>query len=140
MSSRSMTGGPTLALLEVAESWRLLGGHCVGRICFSVDDRIRVLPTTYVTHQDLVYFRAAAFGKLAHQVLARPVTLEVDDQQDGRAATWVVTVTGHARHVEDAATLASLWTPVRPTAWETGQRSLWVALTPDDVQGRRIQA
>lgn len=139
MPSRSVTGGPTLELLAVAECWRLLSTHGVGRTCFCVDDRIPVLPTGYVTHQDRVYVRAAAFGRLAHEALSRPVTLEVDDQEQGQAATWAVTVTGTARHVEEAATLASLWTPVRPTAWETGQRSVWVALTPDDVQGRRVR-
>ena len=48
-------------------------------------------------------------------------------------------MTGDVQPVEDAATLASLWTPVRPVQWDAGQSSLWVALTPDDVQGRRVR-
>jgi hypothetical protein len=136
--------GSSSAPLGVEECWRLLGGHASGRLsgrlCFRVDEGMQVLLTPFATRDQHVYFRAAAFGPVARRVLTRPVTLEADDLQTDRPASWSVTVTGVAHAVDDPATLAALWTPVRPVPRELHQDSLWIALTPDDVQGQRFRA
>ena len=69
----------------------------------------------------------------------RPVTLEVDDVSGDRQATWSVTVTGDSHPVEDAATLAALWSAVRPQAWESSQEAIWISLSAEDVQGQRVR-
>lgn len=118
----------------------MLGSRSEGRVCFSVDGRVQVVPATYAARQDRIFLRVVAFGSVARHVLTGPVTLQVDALLGVGRTSWAVTATGTARHVSDAATLASLWTPVRPASWESGQETLWVALTPDDVQGRGLRS
>lgn len=130
---------PAFEQLGADECWRLLGSRTFGRICLSVEERVHVGLTSYVVQAGRVYFRAAAFGAVARRARSRPVTLEVDDVAGDRLAGWVVTATGLAHHVDDAATLASLWSPVRPVPWESGLEPLWIALAPDVVEGRRLR-
>lgn len=139
MPWRALNDGQSLEHLGAAECWRLLGSQRFGRLCFCVDDRVEVVLTPYVARTDRIYFRAATFGPVARRVLTRQVTLQVDDLRGDRQAGWSVTATGTAVHVEDAATLASLWSPVRPAPWGSDQEALWVELAPDDVRGQRLR-
>ncbi|MFB9312774.1 pyridoxamine 5'-phosphate oxidase family protein [Nocardioides plantarum] len=136
---RGLSDGQTLDHLGVEECWRLLGSQSFGRLSFSVDDRVQVALTPYVARTSRVFLRAAAFGSVARRVVTRPVTLQIDDLSGDHHATWSVTATGTAHHVDDAATLAALWTPVRPAPWGVGQESLWIELLPDEVHGQRIR-
>lgn len=139
MPWRGLSDGHSLEHLGADECWGLLGRHGFGRVCFWSDDRVHVAMTPFVARPPRIYFRAVAFGSVARRVLTRPVTLQADDMHHDRQATWAVTATGSAQHVRDASTLASLWTPVRPEPWDVGQGSLWIELTPDDVQGQRLR-
>lgn len=138
MPTRGLSNGPAFARLGSTESWRLLGSRSFGRVSFSIDERVHVVQTGYVVVEGTIYFRAAAFGAVARQVESRPVTLQADDMVEDRQAHWSVTFTGRAHRVHDAATLALLWSPLRPHAWETGVDGLWIALVPDDVRGQRL--
>jgi nitroimidazol reductase NimA-like FMN-containing flavoprotein (pyridoxamine 5'-phosphate oxidase superfamily) len=138
MSSRGLNDGPAFARLGSAESWRLLATRSFGRVSFSLEDRVHVVQTSYVVRDGVIYFRAAAFGAVARQTESRPVTLQVDDMLGDHQAHWSVTFSGRAHRVDDAATLALLWSPVRPHAWESGVDGLWIALEPDDVRGQRL--
>ena len=138
MSRRGVSDGPAVERLSATECWRLLRSRSTGRIRCRVGDRNQEVPCAYVTRDDVLYFRTNAFGPVARQVERHPVTLQVDDRSDERQPGWWVTVTGTAHRVSDAATLASLWTPGRPHAWELGLEHLWVALALDDVTGRRF--
>jgi nitroimidazol reductase NimA-like FMN-containing flavoprotein (pyridoxamine 5'-phosphate oxidase superfamily) len=140
MPWRALNDGSAGERPGAAECWRLLGAHSVGRLCFCVGERVHVVLTAYVVLDEHLYFRAAAFGPLARRVLTRPVTLQVDDLQSDRRATWTVTATGAAQHVDDASTLAALWTPVRPTPQDVGHEPRWISLTPDEIQCRRIHS
>jgi hypothetical protein len=137
---RGLRQSQVLERLGAAECWRVLEAHRFGRLCFCTDDRVEVAMTPYVAGQGRIHLRAAAFGPLARRVLARPVTLQLDDLQGDQQASWAVTVTGAVHPVEDAATLAALWTPVRPAPWATGREAMWVELVPDDVRGQRSRA
>jgi len=140
MPSRGPSERPLFGRLGADECRWLLSSRSSGRICFSVDDRVQVMLTAYVARTDRIYFRAAAFGRVARRAQTRPVTLQVDDMQSDHQASWSVTVTGTSQRVDDAATLASLWSPVRPVPWEAGQEPLWIALAADDVQGQRLRS
>jgi uncharacterized protein len=137
MPTRGLSDGPAFVRLGADECWQLLASRSFGRISFCVDHRVEVVLTAYVIRSDSIFFRAAAFGPVARQAQTRPVTLQIDDMHDDQQATWSVKVTGSAHRVDDAATLASLWTPVRPQSWESGVEPLWIGLTPQDVQGKR---
>ena len=139
MPWRGLSEGQALETLGPKECRSLLESHAFGRLCFSTDDRVQVALTPYVAREGRIYFRAAAFGTVARRVLTRPVTLHIDDLQGNKQASWSVTAIGAAQHVTDAATLAALWTPIRPAPWGIGQESLWIELTPDAVQGQQLR-
>ena len=124
--------------LGTDECWRLLGSCTLGRLCLDTGERVHVALTPYVVRERRVCFRAVAFGLVARHVLTRPVTFQADDVHDDGGAAWAVTATGGAAHVSDPATLAALWTPVRPPTWSVRPESVWIALTPDDVRGQRL--
>lgn len=126
--------------LGVPECWRVLELHTYGRLCTNVGDRVEVSSTPYVAKDRRIFFRTAAFGPLARRVLARPVTLQLDDLRGDQQASWAVAAAGRAHPVEDAATLAALWTPVRPAPWGVGRDALWIELVPDHVEGHRSHA
>lgn len=132
-----MTEGTSFEHLGTQECLELLRGRDFGRVCFAVDDVAQVLLTGYVVGEEAVYFRASAFGPVARQVESRPVTLQVDDMGAHAQAGWSVTFTGSAHRELDPATLASLWTPVRPVAWDDGVETQWIALVPESVRGQR---
>ncbi|MCY7395267.1 MAG: pyridoxamine 5'-phosphate oxidase family protein [Nocardioides sp.] len=132
--------GPAFERLGPTACWDLLHERDFGRICFSVEEVTHVLLTGYVVEDHTVYFRSSAFGPVARQVETRPVTLQIDDMQAHHQAGWSATFTGSAHRVQDAPTMASLWRPVRPTAWGHGIETLWIALDPDDVRGQRVRA
>ncbi len=138
-----LSAGPPVVRLGVEECWRLLGAATLGRLCVCVDHRVQVVLTSYVVRVGRVYFRAAAFGAVARRARAHQVTLEVDEVREsaaGSLAGWTVTVSGSARSLTDTATLAALWSPVRPPAWESGREPLWIELLPAAVEGRRLRA
>lgn len=137
MPYRSLNEGPAAEQLDTAECWRLLGTRSHGRICFCVEDHVEVVLTSYVALVDTIYFRATAFGPVARLAESRDVTLQVDDMDGDRPASWSVTVTGPSHRVVEAPTLAALWTPVRPAPWDTAAEPIWMALSDDVVLGRR---
>lgn len=139
MPTRGVNDVLPVERLSATECWRLLASRAFGRTCFFVGDRVQVVLSAYVIEGDVVYFRASAFGPVARRAQTRPVTLQVDDMSDERQGGWSVTVTGTSHRVSDAATLASLWTPVRPHIWELGLEHTWIALEVDDVTGHRVK-
>ena len=139
MPDRGLNGGPALEHLSTAGCWTLLASRSFGRLCLYADGRVQVSMTAFAVRDDAVYFRATAFGPVARLAPSRPVTLQVDDIVDDQRAGWSVTVTGRAERVTDAATLASLWTPVRPLTWDAGAEPIWMSLTGDDVRGLRVR-
>lgn len=140
MPTPSLAHGPAFERLGPDESWQLLATHAFGRICFCAGDRTQLVLTAYLVQGGTIYFRASAFGAVARQVESRPVTLQVDDMCADSQASWSVTFTGTSHRVVDAATQASLWSPVRPHAWDTGGEGLWIALEPDEIQGQRVRS
>jgi len=132
-----MTDGPAFEHLDPDECRRLLRGRDFGRVCLSVEGTTEIMLAGYVVEGDTIYFRTSAFGRLARQVETRPVTLQTDDMGPRQQASWSVTFTGPAHRVTASHTLASLWTPVRPAAWDDGVASLWIGLEPKDIRGQR---
>jgi uncharacterized protein len=137
MLNRSLNDGPGVERLGAPECWQLLDTRSFGRISFCVKNRVTMVLTSYVVRDTMAYFRAAAFGPVARLAESREVTLQVDDMVGNRPARWSVTVTGSCRRVSDAATLAALWSPVRPTLWDTVTEPIWVELTGNLVLGQR---
>lgn len=124
--------------LDAAECWRLVGEHGIGRVVFEADTWTQVLPTTYDAVNGTAYFRTPIFGELARRVDGRTVSLQVDEIDRATFTGWSVLMTGTAHRVEDAATVASLWSLGRPHAWFPGAQTQWIAVPVDAVLGQRV--
>lgn len=118
----------------------LLASRSFGRVCFNFEDRVVVVMTTYVMRGSLLHFRAAAFGPVVRRVGARSITVQVDDGDQDRQATWSVSVFGTPIRVTEAATLVSLWSEPRPQIWEAGMAPQWLTLGTGDLEGRQVNS
>ena len=128
----------TFATLDPDECWRLVGGHGVGRVVFAGDTYTHVVPTTYDAVNTTAYFRAPTFGQLARRTDGHTISLCVDDIQATTFTGWSVQMSGTAHRVQDAATVASLWSLGRPHAWFPGTQTQWIALPVEHLQGQRV--
>lgn len=128
----------TFANLSTDECWRLVGSHGVGRVVVSGDSYTQVVPTTYDAIIRTAYFRAPTFGQLARRSDGHTISLCVDDIHGETLTGWSVQMSGSAHRVEDAATVASLWSLGRPHAWFPGAQTQWIALPVEHVRGQRV--
>ncbi|MFC5679452.1 pyridoxamine 5'-phosphate oxidase family protein [Aeromicrobium endophyticum] len=127
------------ARLDEAECLELLDTASVGRMAFVIEGRQHLLPINYVVHDSVVHVRTAdgtSFSKLAQ---GTDVVFEVDYHDDVFRWGWSVTVHGAIRRVDDPAVLAHLQTIRRPQAWAAGERTIVLAVEPDEIAGRRVR-
>lgn len=140
MSVPDVRDNRTFERLDVEECWRLVGEHGVGRVVFEGDaDGTQVVPTRYDARSGTAFFRAQIFGELARRVHTRTTTLQVDELDPHTLTGWSIVMTGTARRVSDAETMASLWTLDRPQPWIPGPFTQWIALPVDHVRGQRVR-
>ena len=145
---------PTTGLSQVTESDRpdhelevltedqcidMLATRKLGRIAFSVADRIEIFPVNYATDRAIVVFRIAPGTKLETVTTSR-VAFEVDDWDEDQRTGWSVVLKGVAQEVTAgtdpfAATLRTrnVW-PLAP-----GERDHWIAIYPSEISGRRFR-
>ncbi|RYC13869.1 pyridoxamine 5'-phosphate oxidase family protein [Nocardioides zhouii] len=128
----------TFTDLGADECWRLVGVHGVGRVVFAGATYTRVVPTTYDAIHGTAYFRAPTFGELARRADGHEVLLCVDNVDRHDLTGWSVEMTGTAHRVEDAATVATLWSLGRPQSWFPGLQTQWIALPVAQVRGQRV--
>jgi len=133
-----MTAAPPFERLTADECWRLVGARGAGRIAFAGDTALRVVPTRYDVDHATAYVRATTFGELARSVHGRGTTLQVDDVDPLTLTGWSVQLSGVAHRVEDAATVAFLWSLERPAPWSPGPTTQWLALAVDTIEGQRV--
>lgn len=138
MSTSRMNDTRLFAHLDAGECWRLVGDHGIGRVVFAGDTWTQIVPTTYDAVNGTAYFRAPTFGELARRVDGHTASLQVDDLDRDTLTGWSVLMTGTAHRVEDAATVASLWSLGRPHAWFPGKQTQWIALPVDTMRGQRV--
>lgn len=72
---------PAFGELSPAECERLLQNHLVGRLAFTLHDRVNVLPVHYRYSGGWIYGRSAPGGKLLQILRNRWVAFEVDEQK-----------------------------------------------------------
>lgn len=128
-----------LQMLDRAQSLQLLRTQDVGRVAFSREGRIELLPVNYAMDGDVVVFATAAGTKL-WWVERGPVTFEADWFDPTAHTAWSVVIHGTAHVVsalEPAPRLERLsLLPVHP--WADGDRPHYVRIEPDEITGRRI--
>jgi nitroimidazol reductase NimA-like FMN-containing flavoprotein (pyridoxamine 5'-phosphate oxidase superfamily) len=147
VSEKLMTGsadGRVLERLDEAECLRLISPGGIGRIAYSGQYDLTVLPVNYQMHNGAILFRTAADSLTGDDLRTGivhaeyRVAFEVDEFDTQAHQGWSVLVQGPAHHLdspeEHAAALAA---GVEP--WPGGARDHFIAITPARITGRRIQ-
>jgi nitroimidazol reductase NimA-like FMN-containing flavoprotein (pyridoxamine 5'-phosphate oxidase superfamily) len=127
------------ARLDESECLELLDTATVGRMAFVVDGRQHLLPINYVVHEAVVYVRTADGTSFSRLDDGTDVVFEVDYHDDVFRWGWSVTAHGSIRRVADPAVLETLDAVRRPKAWASGDRDIILAVTPDEIAGRRVR-
>jgi uncharacterized protein len=139
MNDLSRTGTPHFAALTEAQCRELLEQHTVGRVGWQAPDGPSIMPVNYAFQENTVYFRTSAYGELSSLAQRSRVAFEVDGIDEASASGWSVLVRGSTEGVTPSWTLTSLWAE-GPVPWAGGNRTLFIAITPMTITGRRVQA
>ena len=132
--------------LDEAECMRLIAAGGIGRLCFSGQFDLTVLPVNYVLHDGAVLFRTAPQGTTDQDLrtgIGIPeaefrVAFEVDDFDTRTREGWSVLIQGPAHHLDSASERAEAEAAGLHT-WAGGDRDHFIRITPARVTGRRIR-
>jgi nitroimidazol reductase NimA-like FMN-containing flavoprotein (pyridoxamine 5'-phosphate oxidase superfamily) len=130
--------------LDEAECMRLLAPGGIGRLCFSGQYDLTVLPVNYVLYNGGILFRTAPEGTTDEDLrtgIARAeyrVAFEVDDFDAETREGWSVLVQGPAHHLDSDKERAEAGASGLQT-WAGGDRDHFIAITPARITGRRIR-
>lgn len=119
-----------LVVLSDAECWDLLRTRPVGRVAWSGDQGVSVVPVNFMVDDDAVLLRTTPYSLMARDCAGREVAFEVDDFDDERHVGWSVLVRGRCERDERRAD--------GPHPWATGSRTLALRVEVRSVTGRRI--
>jgi uncharacterized protein len=119
---------------------RLLASVPVGRVGFSCDGEILMLPVNHAVDGQDVVFRTAAGSKLSAAEDQQLIAFEADDYDPRTRTGWSVLVSGRAEVIYDDADIDRL-SRLDLYPWATAvERPFWVRIRPTSVTGRRIPA
>jgi nitroimidazol reductase NimA-like FMN-containing flavoprotein (pyridoxamine 5'-phosphate oxidase superfamily) len=126
-------------LVELGEDecWELLRATSVGRVAVTVGTVPDVFPVNYRVHNGEIVIRTEAGTKLAAATLMTAVAFEIDAIDHESRSGWSVVVKGRGReptHLDELLELDELELDL----WVEAPKSRWLAITPDEVTGRRI--
>lgn len=126
-----------MEVLDRATCNDLLQQQQLGRIAFSVDGEISIIPVNYVIDGHRVVFRTAEGVKLAAATTAGEVAFEIDGIDPETRTGWSVIVHGTLRTVEDAGEIERL-RALRLRPWARAPKEHWVTIESRRTSGRRI--
>lgn len=131
----AITRGARVVDLDRDESLRLLAAKKVGRLAFVDEGTQMIMPMNFTLAAERIVIRTLAHGAGARAVNSA-VAFEVDDIDDFLEAGWSVVVTGTAELLSEEE-LARLREDA-PEPWAEGPRTLFVALSTQQVSGRQL--
>lgn len=148
MSAQSDPGRPTtdvmLDQLDEDECLRLISPGGIGRIAFTGQYDLTVLPVNYKMHDGMVLFRMSQQSLTAEDLRTGfpgseyRIAFEVDEFDHETREGWSVLLQGPAHHLDDDAERAeALAVGVDP--WPGGERDHFISVKPMRVSGRRIR-
>ena len=127
-----------LAVLRFEECLDLLRSCAVGRIAFTRNGDIEVLPVNHCVVDRTIAFRTASGSKLAAAYDGSVVAFEVDSYDPRERTGWSVLVKGRAELVLDSRLLARLDATGLRTWSPSAAQAQWVVIRADEVSGRRL--
>lgn len=127
-----------MRVLALDECLERLRTATLGRLAFTHDGDIVVLPVTFGMDGTSVVFRTTWGSKLQAAGDRQPVAFEVDDFDLERGSGWSVVVKGSATTEYDTA-LTGPWTRlgVPYLLPDTGD-TFWVRVVSEEISGREI--
>ncbi len=127
-----------LRVLDRAECLRRLREVPVGRLGFTLDGSMVILPVNFVVRGERICFKTTWGSKLRAVASEEQVVFEVDDYSGGRRLGWSILARTTPSMVEDQDIRAELdatgmtpWAPLTENAF-------WVQLRIDRLDGREI--
>ncbi len=123
--------------LDEDECRELLSVGRFGRIAFQGDGRLELLPVNYAYADAVVLIRTTRSSGLA-TILDQPFVFEADHHDDMYQTGWSVTVRGIAT-IADEQQLAE-FSGRLPNSWAGGENGVHIAISADEVSGRRVRA
>ncbi|MGI9083896.1 MAG: pyridoxamine 5'-phosphate oxidase family protein [Aeromicrobium sp.] len=119
--------------------WRLLDTTTVGRLGFTTDEGIAILPVNFLVFKERVFVRTEQGSTVAALADGRDdVAFEVDHHDDLLQSGWSVLVRGSAAEADPEEAERALASTTRLGPWAPGDRSLVIGLTPRAISGRRV--
>ncbi len=125
--------------LSAAECLHLLAGRTVGRLGFTGPRGPQILPINHAVRGREVVFRTAAYNSIAGYVRGSRVAFEADEIDETTRTGWSVLVVGMARPITEPDELVEVWRHEGPKPWAPGTRTLYMAISPERITGRRIR-
>ncbi len=139
MDDVSATRGPTrLVELTDEECWHRLRAGVVGRVAVVVGSVPDVFPVNYAVHDGEIVIHTEAGTKLAAATLMGSVAFEIDELDGGARTGWSVVVHGHAREASSLEEIVEM-EGLGLSPWVGSPKTRWLAITPTEVTGRRIE-
>ncbi|MEV8394009.1 MULTISPECIES: pyridoxamine 5'-phosphate oxidase family protein [unclassified Streptomyces] len=129
---------PEMITLSAEDSRTLLSTHGVGRVAVTREGEPAIFPVNYTVDGELVAYRTAPDAAPA-AAAGHEVAFEVDHIDEAFSQGWSVLVVGAAQSVTEPERVRRLEELAHTTAWAGGDRGLWIAISPTQVTGRRIQ-
>jgi nitroimidazol reductase NimA-like FMN-containing flavoprotein (pyridoxamine 5'-phosphate oxidase superfamily) len=137
----TQTADLQLEELPEAECRLLLNLGTVGRIAFMAEGLPVVLPVNYRTVSDEYGLRIILRTRPGRLIDRAPkeVAFEIDGVDHERQRGWSVLVRGALHHL-DANDSEQLSDRFDPKPWPRQERTSWLAIRPQTMTGRRLQA
>ena len=130
-----------LRVMGADECLERIRATAVGRVAFTRDGQIVLLPVHHVVRGMDVYFRTSGGSKIEAAADHDPMGFEVDEYDASATTGWSVTVSGTASVVDDdelAAELGRLDRQPWPIGAAGGRDSVWIRVRPDQITGREL--
>ncbi|MDO5677910.1 MAG: pyridoxamine 5'-phosphate oxidase family protein [Propionibacteriaceae bacterium] len=115
--------------LDSEECWALLGETEVGRIAWTGEEGIIIVPVNYQLSGRTVVFHTAPGSPLSKLVDGREVSFQVDEIDRESAIGWSVLVHGTAGPAGEGAV---------NTSWLEGEKTVGVAVSATSIGGRVV--
>jgi uncharacterized protein len=128
-----------LATLSREQSLRLMATVPVGRIIYTRQAMPAVELVNFIMDAGDIVIRTAVSGKLAAAIRGAIVAFEADEYDRSRRTGWSVTAIGQAREITSSARADRL-RAVGPDPWAPGDRSCFLTISPEVVNGRLLSA
>jgi nitroimidazol reductase NimA-like FMN-containing flavoprotein (pyridoxamine 5'-phosphate oxidase superfamily) len=134
---------PVLEQLDEAECLRLIAPGGIGRIAYTGQYDLTVLPVNYKLHHGAILFRTAEDSLTAEDLRTGirhseyRVAFEVDEFDTQAREGWSVLIQGPAHHLDSAdERMAALAAGVEP--WPGDAKEHFISITPSRITGRRV--